>query len=82
MAEAGFGRIVAVTSPMAAEPDAGMSAYGVGKAAEETLQSQGIRVIAALIEETNEPSIRFFRRAGYEDMPHVRYLSKRSGDEV
>jgi 3-oxoacyl-[acyl-carrier protein] reductase len=39
MAEAGFGRIVAVTSPMAAEPDEGMSAYGVGKAAQEALFS-------------------------------------------
>lgn len=37
MIDAGFGRIVAVTSPMAAAPDAGMSAYGVGKAAQETL---------------------------------------------
>ncbi len=39
MVEAGFGRIAAVSSPMAAAPDAGMSAYGVGKAAEETLFS-------------------------------------------
>jgi NAD(P)-dependent dehydrogenase (short-subunit alcohol dehydrogenase family) len=37
MVEAGFGRIVAVSSPMAGAPDAGMSAYGVGKAALETL---------------------------------------------
>ena len=37
MVDAGFGRIAAVSSPMAAEPDAGMSAYGVGKAAQETL---------------------------------------------
>ena len=37
MVEAGFGRIAAVSSPMAAAPDAGMSAYGVGKAAQETL---------------------------------------------
>ena len=37
MVEAGFGRIAAVSSPMAAAPDAGMSAYGVGKAALETL---------------------------------------------
>ena len=37
MVSAGFGRIAAVSSPMAAEPDAGMSAYGVGKAAQETL---------------------------------------------
>ena len=37
MVDAGFGRIAAVSSPMAASPDAGMSAYGVGKAAQETL---------------------------------------------
>ncbi len=37
MIDAGFGRITAVSSPMAATPDAGMSAYGVGKAAQETL---------------------------------------------
>ena len=37
MIDAGWGRIVAVSSPMAATPDAGMSAYGVGKAAMETL---------------------------------------------
>ena len=37
MVDAGFGRIAAVSSPMAAAPDAGMVAYGVGKAAQETL---------------------------------------------
>lgn len=37
MVAAGYGRIVAVSSPMAAAPDAGMSAYAVGKAAQETL---------------------------------------------
>jgi NAD(P)-dependent dehydrogenase (short-subunit alcohol dehydrogenase family) len=37
MVDAGFGRIAAVSSPMAGSPDAGMSAYGVGKAAQETL---------------------------------------------
>jgi NAD(P)-dependent dehydrogenase (short-subunit alcohol dehydrogenase family) len=37
MVEAGFGRIVAVSSPVASAPDAGMSAYAVGKAAQETL---------------------------------------------
>jgi len=37
MVDAGFGRIAAVSSPMAAAPDAGMGAYGVGKAALETL---------------------------------------------
>ena len=37
MVDAGFGRVAAVSSPMAATPDAGLSAYGVGKAAQETL---------------------------------------------
>jgi NAD(P)-dependent dehydrogenase (short-subunit alcohol dehydrogenase family) len=46
MAEAGFGRVVAVSSPMAAAPDAGMSAYGVAKAAQETLFSALAREVA------------------------------------
>jgi NADP-dependent 3-hydroxy acid dehydrogenase YdfG len=37
MVAAGSGRIVAVTSPMATAPEAGMSAYAAGKAAEEAL---------------------------------------------
>lgn len=37
MVAAGRGRIVAVSSPMAASPSAGLSAYGVAKAAQETL---------------------------------------------
>jgi len=37
MVAAGRGRLVAVSSPMAAAPAAGMSAYAIGKAAEETL---------------------------------------------
>jgi NAD(P)-dependent dehydrogenase (short-subunit alcohol dehydrogenase family) len=37
MVAAGRGRLVAVSSPMAAAPAAGMSAYAVGKAAQETL---------------------------------------------
>ena len=37
MVSAGRGRLVAVSSPMAAAPTAGMSAYAVGKAAQETL---------------------------------------------
>jgi NAD(P)-dependent dehydrogenase (short-subunit alcohol dehydrogenase family) len=46
MIDAGFGRIAAVSSPMAAAPDAGMSAYGVGKAAMETLFSALAREVA------------------------------------
>ena len=37
MVEAGFGRVVAVSSPLAASPEAGMSAYAAGKAAMEAL---------------------------------------------
>jgi NAD(P)-dependent dehydrogenase (short-subunit alcohol dehydrogenase family) len=37
MVAARRGRLVAVSSPMAAAPAAGMSAYAIGKAAEETL---------------------------------------------
>lgn len=37
MVAAGRGRIAAVTTPIAAAPEAGMGAYAVGKAAEETL---------------------------------------------
>jgi 3-oxoacyl-[acyl-carrier protein] reductase len=46
MVEAGFGRIVAVTSPQAAAPDAGASAYAVGKAAQETLLAALAREVA------------------------------------
>jgi NAD(P)-dependent dehydrogenase (short-subunit alcohol dehydrogenase family) len=46
MVAAGRGRIVAVSSPMAAAPSAGMSAYGVGKAAQETLLAGLAREVA------------------------------------
>jgi len=46
MVAGGRGRIVAVSSPMAVTPDAGMSAYAVGKAAEETLLATLARELA------------------------------------
>ena len=46
MVAAGRGRLVAVSSPMAASPTAGMSAYAVGKAAEETLFAAIAREVA------------------------------------
>jgi NAD(P)-dependent dehydrogenase (short-subunit alcohol dehydrogenase family) len=46
MVAAGHGRIVAVSSPMAASPAAGMGAYAVGKAAEETLLAALAREVA------------------------------------
>lgn len=50
MAEVGVGRIVAVSSPMAVEPDAGMSAYAVGKAGLEAL-------FATLAQEVGESGV-------------------------
>ena len=46
MVAAGRGRLVAVSSPMAAAPTAGMSAYAVGKAAQETLFAALAREVA------------------------------------
>jgi NAD(P)-dependent dehydrogenase (short-subunit alcohol dehydrogenase family) len=46
MVAAGHGRIVAVSSPLAARPTAGMSAYGVGKAALEALFGSLARELA------------------------------------
>lgn len=46
MVGAGAGRIVAVTSPMASAPEAGMSAYAAGKAAEEALLMAVAREVA------------------------------------
>jgi NAD(P)-dependent dehydrogenase (short-subunit alcohol dehydrogenase family) len=37
MVERGWGRVLAVTSPVASEPPAKMASYAVGKAAEEVL---------------------------------------------
>jgi NAD(P)-dependent dehydrogenase (short-subunit alcohol dehydrogenase family) len=46
MVAAGRGRLVAVSSPLAARPEAGMSAYAVGKAAQETLFAALAREVA------------------------------------
>lgn len=51
-------------------------------AAEQTLHSQGIQVIAALIEESNLASWALFQRQGYLLSPDVLYLSKRSSPQV
>ena len=51
-------------------------------AAEETLRAQGIRVIAALIESDNDPSIRLFAEAGYRVHRGVLYLSRRDSDDA
>lgn len=50
-------------------------------AAEETLRSQGMDVIAALIEPENNASFGLFVDAGYVDWPGIHYVSKRSSDD-
>ncbi|MHC4469684.1 MAG: GNAT family N-acetyltransferase [Planctomycetota bacterium] len=46
-------------------------------AAEEVLRSEGMPVLAALVEEENEPSLLLFAKAGYRVDRSVLYLSKR-----
>ena len=46
LVDAGYGRIVAVSSPVASAPVAGQSAYAVGKAAQETLLAALSREVA------------------------------------
>ena len=52
------------------------------RAAEQALDEQGIRVIAALVEGDNDLSLAFFQAAGYALHPDVRYLSKRSAPDA
>jgi NAD(P)-dependent dehydrogenase (short-subunit alcohol dehydrogenase family) len=47
MVERGWGRIAAISSPFAGTPGAGMSAYGVAKAAEEVLLGSLAREVAS-----------------------------------
>lgn len=48
---------------------------------EKALREQGLKVIAALIEEENLPSIAAFKRAGYHYHPDIYYFSKRETDD-
>ncbi len=50
-------------------------------ACEEFLKAQGAIVIAALIEEINEPSMNCFRHCGYLPMREIVYWSKRDSDK-
>lgn len=51
-------------------------------AAEQAIRSQGIHVIAVLIERDNTASLELFERAGYHFNDQICYLSKRDSDEV
>ena len=67
MIDAGFGRIAAVSSPMAGTPDAGMSAYGVGKAAQETLFSALAQEVAGTGVTVNVVRVRAIDTSAGED---------------
>ncbi|MFH2037161.1 MAG: GNAT family N-acetyltransferase [Candidatus Zixiibacteriota bacterium] len=49
--------------------------------AENFLHGLGIKVIAALIEDENTPSMSTFTKEGYICMPSILYFSKRGSDE-
>jgi len=52
-------------------------------AAEDRLHAQGMRVIAALVEPGNLPSLALFHKAGYvEGDPGIHYLTKRDSRDV
>jgi ribosomal protein S18 acetylase RimI-like enzyme len=53
------------------------------KAAEETLHEQGMRVVAALVENDNPASLALFQKVGYVEIdPGIHYLTKRDSDSV
>ena len=52
------------------------------KYAEDWLSSQGIEIIACLIEEGNEPSMRLFKKLGYREHRDIIYFTKRKYPEV
>lgn len=51
-------------------------------AAEQALQDRGLRIIAALVEADNAPSLALFERAGYQLHTDIYYLTKRDSHEV
>ncbi|MGD1991855.1 MAG: GNAT family N-acetyltransferase [Anaerolineae bacterium] len=70
---------------LAVDPVYRRRGYGLRlvKAAEEMLRSQGMRIIAALIESDNPASLTLFEKAGYVEIDQqIHYVSKRESDEV
>ena len=68
---------------LAVDPDRRRRGHGRAllAAAEDLLHSEGLEVIAALIEGDNLSSLDFFRAEGYVRHPDVAYLSKRARDD-
>jgi len=50
--------------------------------AERVLRSQGITVIAVLIEPDNQESLALFQQLGYAELPGMHYLSKRESADA
>ncbi len=50
--------------------------------AEQVLYSQGMQIIAALIEGENSASLALFEQAGYQDYPNLHYVTKRRDNNV
>jgi ribosomal protein S18 acetylase RimI-like enzyme len=50
--------------------------------AERALKKMGARIIAALIEDWNQPSLALFQRQGYQLHKDIYYLCKREDEEV
>jgi ribosomal protein S18 acetylase RimI-like enzyme len=70
---------------LAVDPNTRRRGYGsrLVEAAEGLLRDQGINVIAALVESSNDVSLAFFRDAGYVEIDGgMHYLTKRDGNEV
>ena len=78
MIDAGFGRIAAVSSPMAGAPDAGMSAYGVGKAAQETLFAALAQEVAGTGVTVNVVRVRAIDTSAGEDGSDEAYATSPS----
>jgi ribosomal protein S18 acetylase RimI-like enzyme len=70
---------------LAVDPIYRRRGYGLRlvEAAEEMLRSQGMHIIAALIESDNPASLALFEEAGYVEIDRqIHYVSKRESDEV
>jgi ribosomal protein S18 acetylase RimI-like enzyme len=50
--------------------------------AEQVLHSQGMHIIAALIEHENAASLALFQQVGYADYAGIHYVTKRESDSV
>lgn len=69
---------------LAVDPETRRQGFGrrLVESAEHALASQGIHVIAALVEEPNDASLAFFQASGYRLARNVRYLSKRDAPDA